>query len=448
MRKLLVLAGMVLAMGWVGAPAASAVTDDTAVLQRRIDALPEGGTLALEARSYRFQDLRIGRSLTIVGRGEERTLCQRGTARPFFTVTGETTRVSFQKMTLDGGRLEAAGINAVGIAWLHLDGVRVRRCGVPPAGSIPSDRDGKSIDGVYATDVEQALVQHCLLEANARDGFIGIPVRHLTFTGNVCRGNGRMGCTSDVDPEGRTGGPLEVVYQDNEVSDCGTGGLHVETEERYPVAVGLFERNKVDRVGNRDWGYSWGLVLGLHCRGVLRANRITGTGLQSTLQSYRCGILVAKPGGDVVIEGNRVQDSGRSGISVGDSPYPVTLLDNQVQGSRLAGITAYKVEHLRIERCTVEAAGQWGLWCRLCPGAVVRGNHLRGNSSEAPGRYAAAMAEASPGILFQDNDFGGPPQSMGLELGSNFLALATKMEGNTFEGRRSHPKLSSFSTSN
>ncbi len=445
---LALLGCLLLTFGPAGARTPAPGPDETAILQKRIDALAPGGTLVLEARGYRFHDLRISRPLTIAGQGLERTLCRRRVAGAFFTVTGRTTELTVQNLTLDGGGLEAPGIDADGITALRLSDLRILNCGVPPAGSLASDRLGKPVDGVHAADVDRAEVTRCSFETNARDGFIGIPVRHLVFTGNVCRGNGRMGCTSDVDPRGLTGGPLEAVYQDNKVSDCGTGGLHIETNEHLPVAVALFERNQVARVGNRDWGYSWGLVLGLHCRGTLRGNEISATGLTSSLQDYRNGILVDRPGGEVLIEGNRVQDSGRNGISVGNSPYPVTLRDNQVLGSEYACISVYKLDALRIERCTLEAAGQWGLWCRLCPGAVIQDNHFRGNSRSAQGRYPAALAEASPKLRFLDNDLGGPPESMGLELGSNLLAPLTRFEGNTFEGRRSHPRLSSFKTAN
>ena len=445
---MVIVASLVLTFAPAGARAPAPGTDETAALQKRIEALPPGGTLVLGARTYWFQDLRISRPLTIAGQGEGRTICLRRNPGPFFTVTGRATEATFQNMTLDGGGLGAAGVNAIGISVLRMSDLQVLHCGVPPAGSLASDGQGKPVDGVYANDVDRAEIHHCSFEANARDGFIGIPVRHLTFSGNVCKGNGRMGCTSDVDPQGRAGGPLEAIYQDNDVSDCGAGGLHIETTEQLPVAVALFERNRVTRVGNRDWGYSWGVVVGLHCRGTVRGNTITGTGLTSSLKDYRNGILVDKPGGEVLIEGNRVQDSGRNGISVGNSTHPVTLLDNQVTGSELAGISTYMVDALRIERCTLETAGQWGLWCRLCPSAIIKGNRFQGNSRSAQGRYPAALVEASPNLKFLDNDLGGPPESLGLELGSSALAPLTRFEGNTFEGRRSHPRLSNFKSSN
>lgn len=422
--------------------------DDTAALQLAIDALPRGGTLVLEARTYHFQGLRLPRSASVIGRGAGRTLCVRTAAAPFFRISGRDAEVAIRQLDLDGGGLCAAGIEADGVRTLRLDGVRVAHCGTPPPGSLPGDAHGKPVDGVYARDVDRAEVSHCLFQANARDGFIGIPVRRLFFAHNTSRDNGRMGCTSDLDPEGRLGGPLQVVYQDNEVVACGTGGLHVESAPGLPVVDARFEGNRVTGCGDRDWGYSWGLVLGRNGQGALRGNTVTATGLKSSLRDYRNGILVARPGGPVVIADNTIQGSGRSGIAVSESAFPVILSRDTVRGALASGIAAYRLSALKVEGCTVEGSGQWGFWCRLCPSARVLGNRFLGNGLELPGSYAAMRAEASADLSLKDNDLGGPPQSMGLELQDNLLGAFTHLEGNTFQGQRRHPRLSSFLASN
>jgi len=442
------LASLILVLGPLGAQPVLPIGDDTLALQAQIDSLSPGGTLLLEARTYHFQGLRIPRSVIVMGRGERRTVCVRTAASPFFNVTGHSSEVSILQMTLDGGSLAASGINAYGVKTLRLQDLRVTNCGLPPSGSLASDRLGRPIDGIWAGNVDRAVVDHCLLESNARDGFLGVPVRHLFFTRNVCRGNGRMGCTSDLDPEGRTGGPLEVVYRDNEVSNCGTGGLHVESAKKWPLVDATFERNRVSGVGNRDWGYSWGLVMGENCQGTFRGNTVTRTGTKSSLKDYRDGILVTRPGGPVLIEANTVRDSGRVGISVSESSSQVILRNNQVLNSGAAGLETYMLANLLIEGCTVEDGAMMGFWCRLCPSALIQGNRFQGNSRESPGKYPGAHVEASPNIRFKGNDLGGLPQSLGLELGLNALGLLTHLEGNTFEGRRSHPHLTSFSTSN
>jgi parallel beta-helix repeat protein len=422
--------------------------DESEALQRQVDALPEGGVLTLEGRAYRFQGLRITRSLTVQGKGPGRTVVVRRQPKPFFQITGKTAVVTVQQLALEGGGLAAAGLEVSALGTLRLSDLRVSACGVPPAGSLANDSQGKPVDGVYARDVDRAEVFRCVFERNARDGFIGIPVRHLYFTQNQCRGNGRMGCTSDLDAENRVGGPLSAEYRDNEVSDCGTGGLHVESDPRLPVVECLFEGNRVSACGNRDWGYSWGLVLGCNAKGVLRGNTVTGTGLQSALKAYRNGIHVSRPGGPVLLEQNTVRDSGRSGIGVSDSDHEVVLRNNTVTGSLSEGLSFYRVPKLRMEGCTVEGSRTWGVWCRLCGGAVFLGNRFKANSQEGPGKYAAVRLESSAGARFTGNDFGGPPHAQGLELEFRALGPLTHLEGNTFEGKRSHPRLSSFKTSN
>ena len=421
---------------------------DRVALQECIDALPAGGTLTLGARAYHFQDLRITRSLTIQGAGRGRTLCDRGGALPFFRLTGKAAEVTIKDLALDGQGLAAAGIEAMGIKTLRLEGLRVARCGQPPTGALPSDRFGKPVDGVYARDVLQAEVRGCALVGNGRDGFIGIPVRRLFFTNNECTGNGRMGCTSDVDPGGKLGGPLQVVYQDNEVANCGTGGLHVESEKGLPAVDALFERNRVINCGDRDWGYSWGLVMGYNSKGVLRGNTVTGLGLRSTLKAYRNGILVSRPGGPVLIEGNTVEDTGRAGISVNESTFPVKLKGNLVRGGRTTGIAVYMVPDLLVENCTVEGCQEAGFWGRLCAGALIQGNHFRDNSRQAQGKFPAMHGEACPNIRILNNDLGGPPQSMGVELVFTGPTAMARLEGNTFAGARRHVRLSSFKTEN
>jgi nitrous oxidase accessory protein NosD len=304
------------------------------------------------------------------------------------------------------------------------------------------------VDGVYAKDVDRAEVEQCELLYNGRDGFIGIPVRHLRFSQNLAKGNGRMGCTSDVDPEHKSGGPLSATYLSNEVIDCGTGGLHVESEEGLPVAEALFERNRILDCGNRDWGYSWGLVIGNHSKGVIRGNVIEGTGLHSRLDAYRNGIHLDLPGGACLVEGNTVKRSGRMGISVSRSPFPVRLIGNVVRDSGNHGIAAYQIEGLQVRDCTVSGASQWGLWLRLCASADISSNHFTNNSQEGPGKYAAIRVENSLGLKIVANDLGGPPHKVGLELESNTFGTQISFEGNLFEGRRKHPQLSSFRTEN
>ncbi len=423
---------------WLSAQA----PDASAEIQRRVDALPPGGTLVLEAGSLRFQGIRVTRSLTVRGAGIDRTHVARAGARPFFEVAGAGVEAAFEGLDLDGGGLPAAGLEAVGIRALRLRDVRVAACGVPPTGSLPDDSHGQPVDGVYAKDVDEARVERCVFLANARDGFIGIPVRRLVFAGNQSRGNGRMGCTSDVDPEHRAGGPLEAVYLDNQVEDCGTGGLHVESEPGLPPVEARFERNRVVGCGNRDWGYCWGLTLGLNARGLLRDNTIVGTGLRSSLAAYRNGIHIARPSGPVRIEGNRVLDSGRCGISVDESPAPVLLRDNVVQGAGDSGISAYRIRALRVEGCRVEGARREGLWARLCPGAEVIRCRFQGNSAGEPRAHPAVRLEACGRARLEGNDFGGEPQAWGVQASPRALALLLSLAGNRFEGRAGHPRLS------
>lgn len=447
MTRIFVWTGLLLATA-LGGTELQRTRDETAALQSQVDALPPGGTLTLEARTYHFQGVTLSKSLTIQGQGPGRTVGTRGTVRPFFQIRGRGTEVTIRQLSLDGGRLEAAGIEAQGIKLLRLSDLRVSRCGTPPPGSLRNDSFGKPVDGVYARDVDRAEVYACRFEANARDGFIGIPVRQLFFARNVSSGNGRMGCTSDIDPEQRLGGPLQVVYQDNEVTDCGTGGLHVESKQGLPVADALFERNRISHCGNRDWGYSWGLVIGQNAQGILRGNTITGTGAKAALKEYRNGIHISRPGGAVLIEGNTILDSGRSGISLSESPHAVTLTNNRIAASGGSGVTAYLVSQLHVTGTTVEGSAKWGLWCRLCPNGVLEGNRFRDNSRGEPGQFAAIHAEASVGLRVKDNDLGGQPHRLGLELGADMLGVLTVIEGNTFEGRRSHPRLSTAKTAN
>jgi hypothetical protein len=422
--------------------------DETRALQALIDATPTGGTLRLEARTYHGQDLRISRSMTIRGQGPDKTRWRRDQARPFFRIAGRTSNVAIQEMELDGGGLNAAGIEALGVGHLRLKGLRVGQCGTPNPASLPGDRFGKPVDGVYAKDVDRADVEACTFLANGRDGFIGIPVRHLRFIGNLAKGNGRMGCTSDVDPEGKVGGPLSVTYLSNEVIDCGTGGLHVETGDGLPVAEALFEGNRIKDCGDRDWGYSWGLVIGNRARGIIRNNVIERTGLRSKLEAYRNGIHLDLLGGPVLVEGNTIKDSGRVGIAVTRSPYPVRLLGNTVQGSGAHGIAAYQVEGLLVRDGAVSGANQSGLWFRLCSSVEVSGNRFMDNSKAGPNRFAAVHAERSSGLKITGNDLGGPPQKVGLEMEPAPFGPVVGFEGNLFEGRRSHPRLSTFRTEN
>lgn len=408
--------------------------DETAALQRAVDALPPGGTLVLEGRPYRFQGVRITRSLTIRGQGPERTACTRQEAQPFFIITGRGVEVVLQGFGLDGGGRDAAGVEALEARSLRLQEVRVAHCGVPPSGSLPDDGHGRPVDGVYAKDLDRAEADHCTFEGNARDGFIGIPVRHLRFTGNVSRGNGRMGCTSDVDPEKRAGGPLEAVYLDNVVEDCGTGGLHVESDAGLAPVEARFERNRVSGCGGRDWGYAWGITLGANAWGLVKDNIIARTGQGSRLEAYRNGIHVARPAGDVRIEGNRILDSGRCGISVAESRGAVTLLGNTVEGAGSDGISAYMVRRLHVEDCTVAGAAGSGLWIRLCPGPYVARCRFRGNSAGAPGRHPAVRLESTGRARLEGNDFGGPPQAFGVEAAPRPMALLLSLDRNRFEG--------------
>jgi hypothetical protein len=440
------LTALCLACPCAGSAAGAPGGDDTAALQARIDTLAPGATLALEPRPYCFQGLRITRSLTIEGQGAGRTVCTRAAATPFFQIQGRDCEVTIRQLALNGAGLDAAGIVAKAARTLRLEDLRVERCGEPPPGSLAGDRFGKPVDGVYARDVDRAEVYRCSFLGNARDGFIGIPVRHLVFAGNTSSGNGRMGCTSDADPEGQCGGPLEAAYLDNDVSDCGTGGLHVESDEKLPVVEARFEGNRIRDCGNRDWGYSWGLVAGTNVRGLIRGNRISGVGVKSSLQGYRSGIIAGRLGGALMIEGNTVQDCGLYGILINASEAPVRLKDNVVRGSGASGISVYQIPELTVEGCTVEGSGQAGLRCRLCPSALVRGNRFRNNSREALGRHPAVRAEACTGIRMERNDLGGPPQGMGVEVDPPGCRI--QLDGNTFEGQRRHPGLCNVKTEN
>lgn len=371
-----------------------------------------GGELALEPRVYWCAGLRVHRSLRIIGVAG-RTVLHRQVPQPFFLLQGKGATVSLEGLALEGGGLDASGVKAVGLGQLRLKAMRVRGCGRVPSGPLPSDRMGATIDGIYAKDVDRAVVQGCVLSENARDGFIGIPVRDLAFQQNLCEGNGRMGATSDVDPEKKVDGPMKVLYLDNQVRDCGTGGLHVESRPGLPPVEARFEGNLVMDCGSRDRGYSWGIVLGDHARGLLKGNRVIRTAMGSKIHGYGSGILVGRLGGPARLESNWVEESRGSGVTLNACTFPVVLEGNVIRNAGQHGLSAYQVPGLKLRRNRVEDAGGSGIWLRLCRDAVLIGNRISRKTPARERKAAAIQAELCQGLKLKNNDLG---QGVGLQL--------------------------------
>lgn len=426
-------------------PTHSIVVDDTNKLQAAIDEVPEGGMLKLDSRTYVCQDIKVTRSIIIQGAGADKTILRRTAAKPVFRLSGDRVKVRLEGFTIDGDFLPASGIVATTLAELDLRRIRVRNCGRPIGHAIAKDSLGQSVDGVYAYNVNKALVDQCEFSENHRDGFIGIPVKHLFFTNNRCLNNGRMGCTSDRDREPNgPGGPLSVVYENNWVSNCGTGGLHVESTFGNPEVTARFENNTILNCGDQDWGYSWGIVLGPNCSGIVRGNTVDGVGQSSNLKTYRSGILIGGAGGPVTVYNNTVLHAGLSGIVVNDCKRPVQITGNRIRFSGENGVTIYQSEAVSVSNCIISRSQKQGIWLRLAPNCQIIGNTITNNSQISRGKHPGIRAELSRALVITNNTFELNDQNYGLELDNSNYISSLRFFGNTVDGSESHASLCNF----
>jgi hypothetical protein len=165
------------------------------------------------------------------------------------------------------------------------------------------------------------------------------------------------------------------------------------------------------------------------------------------LSSYRSGIHVSNCGGPVTLQDNDVFDSGRNGILVAECEYPVMMSGNNIERSGLHGVTVYRARAL-IRGGRIGASQESGLWLRLASRSVCQGVHFLDNSLRLPGARSDINAELSPDLLVTDNKFDGTSHRFGFELDLAGRWLAVTFRGNTVNGSREGPSLSSFSTRN
>jgi parallel beta-helix repeat protein len=354
--------------------AGDGVTDDTAAFTAAAAALSAGGTIHVPPGTYLVSGsngISFSESITLAGAGIGTTTITRGSAsHNLATFTGSSSVVCLRGITFDGATYKRVGVHAIGIATLIVENCEFKRAGIP---GYAGGNQG-SIDGLRMDAVTRAKLDRCLFSDCERDGCFCKPAKYLEVTNCRFTGNGRGGCTNDI--EGNVT-PIVSTYIGNHVEDCGAFGLHTESINTGTLATVHYIGNTIVDCGDDDgWSIAWGIVFGNYTQGEAIGNTILETSLTGSAASYGQAIRVGGLGGPVLLKGNVIRGTRLQGIVVNSALFPVEVEGNAVYAATTESIYVYDSPRCRVLNNHCEDGGTHGIRIEISGSCIVENNEV------------------------------------------------------------------------
>jgi hypothetical protein len=398
--------------------------DDTAALQRAVDAVPAGGRLRFPAGTFRIA-------------GDRGVKLKDGVQ----VELGEAVLVA---PNVDGARnriFEIQGSRNVVIRGGTLVG---SRSGSPQwgVGILASDAEDLLIEDVHLRDFyfdgilltgnkgcRRVVVRRVLAENNRRTGLAAPSAYDVTVEASTFRGTRGQSPQAGANFEPNAGGEVRNIRLINNTFSGNAGvGLYIHRA----LGIGVFDAVvQANEVADNDQGIVASGVDGV----TIAGNRVRGhvsrgrSGIALGEGTRRAAVvanelegnfrgIVAAGATEVEIRSNQVTGTGRApGAAAGDDGDGIVcrglrsllagacqVIGNTVRRSAGTGILAQLVSRVEVRDNTVEESGQRGLLLAATVASEVTGNHVSGSGGERPKRYdAIELAQSANDNLVAHN---------------------------------------------
>lgn len=405
-------------VAYVTGLAADGTTDDTAVLQAALTAVPAaGGTLFLPAGTILLTDtVYIHSNTRLVGVSQAATTIKRkadtqATSYATASLTGRTSvvacasapgtgyssgspgsNITIEHLTIDGNRqnqtsypggFTSSNFFAHGFSARYVDDVNVRfvavknssmsgfytqggsririsRCNVVNCGDsrlTNMNKNGISISGISSDTVSNHTVEDCYVTGSQDEGVMYGYAANVTITNCHIVSNGLKGIEGDSGSVGA--GPGNVIITGNHIDTCGEEGIGIANSDNQKVIVAD------NRIANTTFS---GIQLNQTSEStfIVEGNTIEGVagGYAGTPTTSYHGMILA--GHKLVVTGNEIRDCAGTGISLQKGRL-ITVADNVIEKCCQVGI-----QFPASSTDTVKAMRISGNIVALCDAAGIR----------------------------------------------------------------------------
>jgi parallel beta-helix repeat protein len=378
--------------------AGDGVTNDTAALN---DAFQVGcatsQTVYIPTGVYVIDPLAplTGCGTTFYGDGSSHSLLR------FNTKSSLNSNVVQSLWSFDAGSGKTLSINNIGLqgnhgklaglAINHYSTVNIRSLYIIDFGTAGYAQNHRSpFDGLYVINSGNVVINYTSSIANERYGIELQADHYSTVSNSKMTGNGALGGVSEENYAGPLDGPKVAQWLNNTLANNGGGGIDVETAANLPPVQGILKGNVVTDCGNNNWGYGWGLTLGLNAYGVIQNNEVDNFAAHATSPAYTNAIVYGANGGTIQIANNTVKGARTYGILGNEGKYPVTISGNTVNANG-TGVFIYDSPGVQLLNNIVSnniGAGIAVYWS----GGTISGNQYSANNPDLiiDGTQAAA----------------------------------------------------------
>jgi parallel beta-helix repeat protein len=395
-------------------------TASTSAFTSAINALPSnGGVVFVPRGTYLSDTLTTGtKNISFQGEAAGVSIIRRTSPtpvpmyNPLINAVGNSLNfLEFKNITLDGNQLKSIGVIAQTLKRLNIVDSEIINFGVP--GYAAGNRD--AVDGVICFNVENAFVIRSNLSNNERDGILGYPVKYLTVRDCTFKNNGRFPSANQQD-DTATNNPVHTEYINNYVYQCGSGGFDSETAGTLTPVYVRFDGNRIIDCGNDDWGYNWGITIGVNAYGEITNNFISGHAKTSTDASYNDAIVCSQNKGNLLISGNRITNSGGHGIYLNTINNDAVVIDNILENNGKNGIFVYNSPNTVVTNNIIKGNQKEGIRLNLSSYSILSNNNIANNSQAGSALYSGVKSELSYNLTIKGNRIDGSLHNYGFEL--------------------------------
>jgi parallel beta-helix repeat protein len=293
----------------------------------------------------------------------------------FTAGSGKTLSISNIGLQGNHGKLAGLSIN-------HYSSVNIRSLYVINFGTAGYAQNHRSpFDGLYLINSENVTINYTTSIGNERYGIELQADHYSTVSNSTMSGNGAIGGVSEENYAGPLDGPKVAQWLNNTLSTTGAGGIDVETASNLPAVQGILKGNVVTDCGNNNWGYGWGLTLGLNAFGVIQSNEVDNFAAHATSSTYTNAIVYGANAGAIQIANNTVNGTRTYGILGNEGKFPVTISGNTVHANG-TGIFIYDSPGVQLMNNIVTNNVNAGIAVYWSDGGTISGNQYSANNPD------------------------------------------------------------------
>lgn len=361
--------------------------DDRAVLQALLGAVPAGSEIILQPGVYKLAAaLQVSKSVVLNGRGV--TTLERTTGCRFIEASGSATELFVKGLRFDGNSFHMAGVFAVGLLELRIDGCDFWEIGVP--GYAASVLNRGSVDAVYCSEGGRLRVFDTTAAYVERDGVLArgtVDVQIVRLRANNC---GRFGAA--VDASDALVSSQLVTFDSCSAVACGAGGFSTEADVGATIDQAVhFSNLDVIDCGADQPAYGGGIILGNKTAGTVNGcsivnmsparsmGRVTnGSPTVTNLTNAAAWTAGNHISGRSIPDGTHVVsvDAGAGTLLMSSNATPQTyastpIFCNSYNAWRNGLVVGGNSGPVSIAGLTVKGCGGYGLSLNTCAGRVT-----------------------------------------------------------------------------